>query len=157
MNYSEKLNSWQDMEIRFRKLHQDAVEPFHGSKMAAGYDLTAVDEEWDDENKVMVYHTGIAVEIPRGYAGFVFPRSSIYRKTLLQTNSVGVIDADYRGEILVKYALRWCGVGKEFVPYEVGERIAQLIIMPVERVIWIESDTLSETERGAKGYGSSGR
>jgi dUTP pyrophosphatase len=145
------------MEIRFKKLHPDAVEPFHGSKMAAGYDLTAVDVEWDDENKVLVYHTGIAVEIPRGYAGFVFPRSSIYLKTLMQTNSVGVIDADYRGEILVKYAFRWSGENTKPRFYEIGDRIAQLVIEPVEHnITWIESDTLSETERGAGGYGSTG-
>ena len=146
------------MEIRFKKLHPDAVEPFHGSKMAAGYDLTAVDVEWDDENKVLVYHTGIAVEIPRGYAGFLRARSSIYKKTLLLVDSAGTIDADYRGEITAKFCFRWSGENTKPRFYEIGDRIAQLVIEPVEHnITWIESDTLSETERGAKGYGSSGR
>lgn len=144
------------MEIRFKKLHPDAVEPFHGSKMAAGYDLTAVDVEWDEENKVLVYHTGIAVEIPRGYYGSLKARSSIYKKTLLLVDSDGTIDADYRGEITVKFCFRWGGENTKPRFYEIGDRIAQLVIEPVERVIWIESDTLSETERGEGGYGSTG-
>lgn len=144
------------MEIRFRKLHPDAVEPFHGSKMAAGYDLTAVDVEWDDENKVLVYHTGLAVEIPRGYYGSLKARSSICKKTLLLVDSDGTIDADYRGEITVKFCFRWGGENTKPRFYEIGDRIAQLVIEPVERVIWIESDTLSETERGEGGYGSTG-
>lgn len=146
------------MIIRFKKLHPDAVAPVRGSAQAAGHDLTAVGYEWDDEHKVLVYHTGIAVEIPRGYAGFVYPRSSIFKKSLVQTNCVGVIDADYRGEILVKYALRFNSnhVDKP-VLYEVGERIAQLVIMPVESpVTYFESESLTPTERGEGGYGSTG-
>ena len=92
------------MIIRFKKLYPAAVAPTRGSAHAAGYDLTAVGCEWDYDHKVMVYHTGIAVEIPRGYAGFLFPRSSIYKRSLVLSDSVGVIDADYRGEILVKFA-----------------------------------------------------
>ena len=145
------------MIIRFKKLRPIAVAPVQGSAHAAGYDLTAVRYEWDDKHKVMTYHTGSAVEIPRGYAGFVFPRSSIYRKTLVQTNCVGVIDRDYRGEILVKFALRLNSNNlRKPVIYEAGDRIAQLVIMPVETVTWFASDTLSVTERGEGGYGSTG-
>ena len=147
------------MIIRFKKLHPDAVAPMRGSEQAAGYDLTAIDYWWDDEHKVMVYHTGIAVEIPHGYAGFVYPRSSIYKKSLAQTNSVGVIDADYRGEILVKFAIRFRRSADKDLPllYEVGERIAQLVIMPVESpVTYFEAQELSQTERGEGGYGSTG-
>ena len=146
------------MIIRFKKLRPIAVAPVQGSKHAAGYDLTAVGYEWDDEHKVMTYHTGIAVEIPRGYAGFVFPRSSIYKKTLVQTNCVGVIDSDYRGEILVKFALRLNSnnIGKPVI-YEAGERIAQLVIMPVETpMFFLEAGELSKTDRGEGGYGSTG-
>ena len=146
------------MIIRFRKLVPDAVMPIRGSAQAAGYDLTAVDYEWDGKHKVLVYHTGIAVEIPRGYAGFVFPRSSIYRKSLVQTNCVGVIDCDYRGEILVKFALRFKSTDTDQpLLYDIGERIAQLVIMPVvSPVDYFEAQELSKTERGEGGYGSTG-
>lgn len=146
------------MIIRFKKLCPTAVAPVRGSAQAAGYDLTAVGYEWDDEHKVIVYHTGIAVEIPRGYAGFVFPRSSIYKKSLVQTNCVGVIDSDYRGEILVKFAIRFRSTEKDFpLIYEPGERIAQLVIMPVvSPVDYFEAQELSKTERGEGGYGSTG-
>ena len=146
------------MIIRFKKLRPTAVAPVRGSAQAAGYDLTAVDYEWDDVHKVLVYHTGIAVEIPRGYAGFVYPRSSIFKKSLVQTNCVGVIDCDYRGEILVKFAIRFRSTDKDFpLLYEEGDRIAQLVIMPVVTpVTYFEAEELSQTERGEGGYGSTG-
>lgn len=105
---------------------------------------------------MLVYHTGIAVEIPRGYVGMLFPRSSIYKKTLTQTNCVGVIDADYRGEVLVKFALRYHSEIKSPRLYDLGERIVQLVIVPVPEVAWLEAESLSETARGEGGYGSSG-
>lgn len=144
------------MIIRFKKVHENAHEPVRGSEWAAGWDLSACATDWDDVNKVLVYHTGIAVEIPRGYVGMLFPRSSIYKYTLTQTNCVGVIDADYRGEILVKFAFRYHPEIESPRLYGLGERIVQLVIVPVPEVAWIEADTLSETERGEGGYGSSG-
>ena len=145
------------MIIRFKKVHENAKEPVRGSEWAAGWDLSACATDWDDVNKVLVYHTGIAVEIPRGYVGMLFPRSSIYKKTLTQTNCVGVIDADYRGEVLVKFALRYHSEIETPRLYGLGERIVQLVIVPVPEVAWMEADTLSETVRGENGYGSSGR
>ncbi len=144
------------MIIRFKKVHENAKEPVRGSEWAAGWDLSACATDWDDVNKVLVYHTGIAVEIPRGYVGMLFPRSSIYKKTLTQTNCVGVIDADYRGEVLVKFALRYHSEIESPRLYGLGERIVQLVIVPVPEVAWLEAETLSETERGENGYGSSG-
>ena len=144
------------MIIRFKKVHENAKAPVHGSDWAAGWDLSACATDWDDVNKVLVYHTGIAVEIPRGYVGLLFPRSSIYKKTLTQTNAVGVIDADYRGEVLVKFALRYHSEIESPRLYDLGERIVQLVIVPVPEVAWLESETLSETARGEKGYGSTG-
>ena len=144
------------MIIRFKKVHENAVAPMRGSEWAAGWDLSACATDWDDVNKVLVYHTGIAVEIPRGYVGLLFPRSSIYKKTLTQTNCVGVIDADYRGEVLVKFALRYHSEIESPRLYGLNERIVQLVIVPVPEVAWLEADTLSETERGEGGYGSSG-
>ena len=144
------------MIIRYKKVHENAHEPVRGSEWAAGWDLSACATDWDDVNKVLVYHTGIAVEIPRGYVGLLFPRSSIYKKTLTQTNCVGVIDADYRGEILVKFALRYHSEIETPRLYGLGERIVQLVIVPVPEVAWFEVEMLSETERGENGYGSSG-
>ena len=144
------------LNVRYKKLQPDAAEPMRGSAFAAGYDLTAVSYEWDDDNNVMVYHTGLAFEIPHGHVGLLFPRSSIYKKDVMLTNCVGVLDSDYRGEVLFKYALRY-HMGKDKpVIYEVGERIGQLVVMPVPNVFFLESDTLTETERGTKGYGSTG-
>ena len=142
--------------IRFRKVHENAVDPVRGSEWAAGWDLSACATDWDDVNKVRVYHTGIAAEIPRGYVGLLLPRSSIYKKTLVQTNCVGVIDPDYRGEILVKFALRYHSEIESPRLYELHERIVQLVIVPMLEVEWLEVDTLSETARGEGGYGSSG-
>ena len=144
------------MIIRFKKTLEAAKDPVRGSEWAAGWDLSACATDWDDINKVLVYHTGIAVEIPRGYVGMLFPRSSIYKYTLTQTNCVGVIDADYRGEILVKFALRYHSEIESPRLYGLGERIVQLVIVPVPEVAYIEADILSETKRGSGGYGSSG-
>ena len=143
------------MIIRYRKLSPDAVEPVRGSEWAAGWDLTCIGIDWDEDSKVLVYHTGIAFEIPRGHVGLLFPRSSIYSKTLWLTNSVGVLDADYRGEVLFKYGLRW-NTRPEAALYNVGERIGQLVVVPIPEVAFIEAESLSETKRGANGYGSTG-
>lgn len=100
-----------------------------------------------------MYGCGLAVEIPEGYVGLVFPRSSNAKKDLLLSNSVGVIDSGYRGEIMAKF--------KTLRPlpqmYKVGERFAQLIIMPIPDIEWEEAEKLSDSERGTGGYGSSGR
>jgi dUTP pyrophosphatase len=142
--------------IRFQKVLPSAKDPVRGSEWAAGWDLSACATDWDDVNKVLVYHTGIAVEIPRGYVGLLFPRSSIYKKTLTQTNCVGVIDADYRGEILVKFSIRYHSEIDGPRLYDLGDRIVQLVIVPVPEVAYMESASLSETKRGSGGYGSSG-
>ena len=100
----------------------------------------------------LVYGVGLAVEIPEGMVGLVFPRSSIRQTDLFMANSVGVIDSGYRGEIFITFnvkkgATRW---------YQVGDRIAQLVIMPVPLTKYVEVDELSETERGIGGHGSTG-
>ena len=86
------------MQIRFKKLNARAVSPFHGTADAAGYDLTATSFDFDPDHQCYVYETGIAVEIPKGYVGLVFPRSSSFKMAQFLSNSVGVIDSDYRGE-----------------------------------------------------------
>ena len=139
------------MKIRFKKLSPEAQTPFHGSELAAGWDLTAISLE-DGGNGVVTYRTGLAVEIPENHAGLLFPRSSIYRRGQILTNCVGVIDADYRGEI--RFMFKRLGDGERYSP---GERIGQLVVVPVPQVEWEEVQELSETERGMNGYGSTGR
>ena len=140
------------MKIRFKKLDPAASAPRKGTSGSAGFDLTAISEHWNDENHVWEYGTGIAVEIPPGYVGLCFPRSSIFRTGTFLSNSVGVIDSDYRGEIKAKFY--------DFLDgylYNVGDRIVQLVIVPIPDVDFMESDELSATGRGTGGYGSTGR
>lgn len=140
------------MKVKIKKLVENAVIPTYAKKGDAGMDLTATSKTYDEQGNV-VYGTGIAVEIPNGYVGLVFPRSSICKTDLLLTNSVGVIDSGYRGEIMAKFVY----VHMHNKKYEIGDRIAQLIIMPYPIIEFVESEELSETERGDGGYGSSGK
>ena len=141
------------VKIKFKKLVPAAVEPKMAHKGDAGWDLTAVNCRWDREHGVYTYGTGLAVEIPEGYAGLLFPRSSIANKDLLLTNAVGIIDSGYRGEIMAKFCQRDDGGSI----YGIGERIAQLVIIRLQWVDFEEADELSESERGEGGYGSSGK
>ena len=140
------------LEIKFKKLVETAKMPTKAHPTDAGADLTAVSREWNEELKCWIYGTGIATEIPEGYVGLVFPRSSIRKYTLAQCNAVGVIDSSYRGEIMVSYKLT-SDVEKI---YNIGDKIAQLIILPYPEVSYKEVETLSETDRGENGHGSSG-
>ena len=138
------------LKIKFKKLNPNAVIPKRGTIGAAGFDLTAVSMEVSAT--MIKYDTGIAVEIPPGYVGLVFPRSSVCKTGLSLANSVGVIDSDYVGELSAVFYLRsGCRV------YNVGDRIGQLLIVPIPEVEFMEVDELSETERGAGGYGSTGK
>ena len=140
------------LEIKFKKLVETAKCPVKAHPTDAGADLTAVSREWNEELKCWIYGTGIATEIPEGYVGLVFPRSSIRKYTLAQCNAVGVIDSSYRGEIMVSYKPT-SDIQKL---YEIGDKIAQLIIIPYPEVSYIEVESLSETDRGENGHGSSG-
>ena len=140
------------MQIRFKKLRPDAILPKRATDGAAGFDLTAVSQTWKDGGKVH-YDTGIAVEIPAGYAGLVFQRSSVYKTGLSLCNAVGVIDADYRGSIQFVFRINYGGCS----PYKPGDRIGQIVFVPVPAVELVEASELSETARGAGGYGSTGK
>lgn len=138
------------MKIKFKKMNPNAVMPKRGTTGAAGFDLTAVSIEETDQ--FVKYYTGIAVQIPAGYFGMLVPRSSVVNTGLLMGNSVGIIDSDYVGELSAVFYLRsGCKV------YNVGDRIGQLVIVPIPAVEFVEAEELSETERGAGGYGSTGR
>lgn len=150
------------MQIKFKKLAPGAVAPKQGTLGSAGFDLVAIRREVDMEHDLVLYHTGIAVEIPRGYVGLLFPRSSIHRLHVSLTNSVGVIDSDYRGEVKAVFRAKVLprvasSEGYHYSMYEVGERFAQLVIVPIPDVEYVEAEELSETCRGEGGYGSTGR
>ena len=140
------------LEVKFKKLVEIAKCSIKAHPTDAGADLTAVSREWNEELKCWIYGTGIATEIPEGYVGLVFPRSSIRKYTLAQCNAVGVIDSSYRGEIMVSYKLT-SDVEKI---YNIGDKIAQFIILPYPEVSYKEVESLSETDRGENGHGSSG-
>lgn len=138
------------MVIKFKKLNENAIVPVKAHRTDAGYDLTATSVN-EDERGLLVYGTGIAVDIPQGYVGNLHARSSIAKYGLVLTNGVGVIDAGYHGEILMKFVKT--GNGNV---YQVGDRIGQLLIQKVEDVFWEETTTLGDSERGTGGYGSTG-
>ena len=144
------------MRINIRRLTDTAQLPTRGSAMAAGYDLHAdIPEECViPPHKTVMIPTGLSMEIPEGYFGAVFARSGLASKELLRPgNCVGVIDPDYRGEW--KVALHNDSDSeKRIAP---GERIAQMVVIPFLPVEFAETDALSETERGAGGFGSTGR
>lgn len=143
------------LKVRFKKLVDGAVAPYQATDGSAGWDLTATSAELH-QGKKAVYGTGLSVEIPKGYVGLLFPRSSIHKKGLRLSNAVGVIDSDYRGEIMAVFDCftLW---PYEWEVYQVGDRICQLIILPVPTIEWEESEELTNTERGEGGYGSTGR
>lgn len=149
------------LDVRVKKLCTEAVIPQYAHSTDAGLDLTATSVEYKNGN--YIYGTGLAIEIPDGYVGLIFPRSSNCKKDLLLTNSVGVIDSGYRGEIKFVFKMPVTHATQEDFEtwnptiWEVGDRIGQLIIMPYPQIQLIESDELSDSDRGSKGFGSSGK
>ena len=152
------------MEVKIKKLHPDAVIPSYSKDGDAGMDLTAINtiaQEDVTEYGTVNYKFGLAIEIPKGYVGLIFPRSSIYKSTTRLANAVGVIDSGYRGEISVQMDVAppammdgSGALGYKGEMYEKCDRVAQLIIMPYPQIEFQEVDDLSETERGTGGYGS---
>jgi dUTP pyrophosphatase len=142
------------MEVKIKKLHPDAVIPAYSKPGDAGLDLTATSIH-DDSYDNIVYGTGLAIEIPEGYVGLLYPRSSNSKTDLYLTNHVGVIDSGYRGEIMFKFR-PINGIVDAYI-YAVGDRIGQLIIMPYPSIKFVETDELSDSDRGNGGYGSTGK
>lgn len=147
------------MDVKIKRLSETAVIPTYAKPGDAGMDLTAVSYEYDDEKNCHIYGTGLAIEIPEGHVGLLFPRSSIRKTNVFLTNHVGVIDSGYRGEIMFSFKDRDNIKGTIPVlvrPYEIGDRIGQIIIMPYPQIDFVEVEELSETERGTGGHGSTG-
>lgn len=143
------------MEIKVKKLTPSAKLPTYGSEFSAGADLYSDEEEFViAPGETRLVHTGLAVEIPEGFGGFIYARSGLAsKKGLAPANKVGVIDADYRGEVMV--ALFNHSAAKQTVA--AGERLAQLVIAPFLKADFIEAEELSDTERADGGFGSTGR
>ncbi len=142
------------LNCKIKLLHPDAVVPQYSKFGDAGLDLSATTVVVDEESNQITYGTGVSLEIPIGFVGLVYPRSSIRKTNLSLTNSVGVIDSGYRGEIMATFN-RSNSNSNEI--YEVGDRICQLMILPYPKINFILSDDLSETERGSGGFGSTGK
>lgn len=173
------------MEIKIKKLCENAVIPSYAKPGDAGMDLVATSRIFDKYGNVE-YGTGLAIEIPEGYVGLLFPRSSISKQDLSLANSIGVIDSGYRGEIKFKfkptlaymsfgattnptgidkdsYSFDFVGIAGDIQKdsinasiYEVGDRIGQIIIIPYPKISFKEVEELSTTERGEGGFGSTG-
>ena len=144
------------VKIAVKKLDDRAVLPTYGSEYAAGADLYAVSEQdvTVKAGETVLIHTGLCVEIPEGYAGLIYARSGLASKRgLAPANKVGVVDSDYRGEVMV--ALHNHSAVDQTVTC--GERIAQLVVTPFLKAEYTLSDELTQTERGEGGFGSTGR
>ena len=143
------------IKVNVKKLNDDAILPKYGSEYAAGADLYSCSETFEiAAGQTVLVHTGVAVELPLGYVGLVYARSGLAsKKGLAPANKVGVIDCDYRGEIMV--ALH--NHSGETRTVEKGERVAQLVIAPYFTADFCETDELSDTVRGEGGFGSTGR
>lgn len=142
------------MTLKIKRLSDKAVFPIRAHQNDAGIDLTCtnITQEINEAGQlILVYHTDLAVEIPEGYVGLLFQRSSVANKSITMTNCVGVIDSGYRGEVMGKFRST-----TDVVPaiYKPGEKFAQLVIVPYLNVELEEATELSETDRGEGGFGS---
>ena len=141
------------MKVRIKKLSENAVIPTYAKEGDAGMDLVAT-RIISNTTFDVSYGTDLAMEIPNGFVGLVFPRSSIRKYELALSNSVGVIDSGYRGELQATFKKT---NGLDSLAYKVGDRIAQIMIIPYPPIEFDEVAELSDTERGEGGFGSTGK
>jgi dUTP pyrophosphatase len=141
------------MQVKIKKLSSDAVIPTYAKDGDAGMDLVATSIV-NEEVFQITYGLGISMEIPKGFVGLVFPRSSIRKYDLSLTNCVGVIDSGYRGELQYKFR-KERGVASN--KYEIGDKICQIMIIPYPPIEFEEVEELTNTERGEGGFGSTGK
>ena len=151
------------MKVKIKKLDAIAQIPKYSKESDAGMDLVAISK--NETNDYIEYGTGLAMEIPEGYVGLIFPRSSISNHDLVLSNSVGVIDSGYRGEVKARFKIQKTPNGLEMMVggmirptlYEVSDKIAQIIIVPYPKVEFEVVEELNESARGAGGFGSTGK
>ena len=154
------------MEVKIKKLKPNAVIPSYAKAGDAGMDLVATSIISDTPEQI-TYGMGVALEIPKGFVGLIFPRSSVRKTGLDLSNAVGVIDSGYRGELQATFNKVFGGdrfydetkntedTSNNF--YKIGDRIAQIMIIPYPPIEFIEVDELSDSERGEGGFGSTGK
>lgn len=145
------------MKLKFKKLKPEAVTPSYAKTGDAGLDLTAISYKYELNNGVPYYNYdfGLSVEIPDGWVGLVFPRSSISNKDMQLSNCVGVIDSGYRGPLSARFKI--IGFRGEMPAiYKAGDKVAQLVIIPCLQAELVEVDELSISDRGAGSFGHSG-
>ena len=143
-----------EIKLKIKKLAKHAEIPEYSKIGDAGLDLTAIDCAYNADHEYIEYGTGIALKIPEGYVGLLFPRSSISKTPHLLCNSVGVIDSNYTGEIKFRFKTN---EQKKHLEYSIGDRIGQLIVIPYPNVSFEEVESLEITNRGDSGFGSSGK
>ena len=148
------------MEVKVKKLDPNAVIPVKAHVSDAGFDLVAISKNKESMKDYWEYGTGLSIEVPEGHVGYLFPRSSLSKKDLSLCNHVGVIDSGYRGEVKFRFKPivkpGYYGLETGQSRYEIGDRIGQLIIMPIPEVSFVETEELGDSERGEGGFGSSG-
>ena len=152
------------VDIKVKKLNKDAVIPSYINTGDGAVDLYATSKEPNEEYGFIEYGTGLSLEIPNGYVGLIFPRSSISKTALILSNSVGVIDSGYRGEVKVRFWLNTeaasyviNGEQPTLGYYNIGDRVAQLMVLPCPEMNFIKEESLSESDRGQGGFGSTGK
>ena len=141
------------MKVRFKKLEECASIPTKAHPTDAGFDLVCTSYNVDQENGIVTFHTAIAVALPKGYFALLCPRSSVYKYPLQMANGIGIIDQGYHGELIFKYRI----IGKLTKCMAPGEKVGQLVILPLPDMGMEEVHEFEETERGEGGFGSSGR
>ena len=143
------------MKVKIKKLSDLAIIPKYANITDAGLDLYSISKTNNDN--YIEHRTGLAIEIPEGYVGLIFPRSSISEKDVMLANSVGVIDSGYRGEIKIRFKMvdHKPSVLKSL--YNTGEKIAQLVIIPYPSIEFEEVEEISTSDRGEGGFGSTGK
>ena len=143
------------MKVRIKKLNENAVIPTYAKDGDAGMDLVATSIISTTSTQI-TYGIGLALEIPKGFVGLIFPRSSVRKTRLMLSNCVGVIDSGYRGELQATFnKVNHDSVSEN--DYKIGDRIAQIMIIPHPSIEFEEADELSDTERGEGGFGSTGK
>lgn len=143
------------MQVKIKKLHPNAVIPSYAIVGDAGLDLTCTEINYNEENATHEYKTGLAIEIPTGHLGLIFPRSSIRNTRFRLANSVGLIDPNFRGQLIVSLKSTFSPSGLlSKHDYKVGDRVAQLVLIPYPTIELVEVSELSESNRGEAGHGS---
>ncbi len=156
------------MKVQIRRMAPEGVIPSYSIPGDAGLDLVAISKRITPD--FIEYGTGLAIAVPDDHVGLLFPRSSVSKQDLILANCVGVIDSNYRGEILIRFkripnpsnaithqALPYLTSSAAPKSYEIGERVAQLIIMPIPHITFEEVEHLDASQRGDQGFGSTGK